>query len=592
MAALTGYLYGLDVLTKVSHDTSDDYADVFSPAFQTLGNVHDIIFEQADFHTINVYNRIWQAESSKKKEGRYLKGAANVGGGVNGEILGRYTDDFYHRIHLTPSQLRLGNLTSAQTREIEVWNAFFFDVTLEDVQSLNADGLTIVPPVGTPYVMGALEPLVYVINISTDGPPSIDATLRWIVTDSYNGTANYDARVTGNRVIAIPMVPNWATTMEETLEWKTDVIKSYNGQEQRARIRAKPRRGQTYSYTLKGEDANRLENLLWGWQNRLFAVPHWTETALNQTELYVGQTGIPVTTDSYSYTPGCLIFITNGEKYEMQEVEDVQDGLVLLKKGLDNDWGRPTVMGPANLARIDGDLNVKLKRETANVTNSTLQFVHEPVQTDPYIPELAYTDTYKTSEILLKEPNWKGGSNVQYDSEGKVMDYGLQGFSIAIRSGKPDIVQEYEWFLNGREQMKWFRGFLSRRKGRFNGFWMPTWNNDFTIIDTVAGGSTGFKATENYYGLLVDGDNGRNHVLVELKDGTQILRQISAASIEVDGTTLDVVTDETMGVTFSPDQVKRVSLVGWYRLYNDRIKIRYEDRNFASVKMSLINVLP
>jgi len=600
MAALTGNLIGRDVNTQASHDVSPYvWIGTYSPEFQFITTSERIVTPEtfsgtyvSNFLSENNLKIRRKAEVVKRREIRRQLGGANTNTGPDGAEVGRYSDDFYHRIHLTPSQLRLGNLTSAQERTIELWNAFFHPVDLDDVQSINAEGLTIIPPVGTPYIMGGLEALLYTVKISNDGPPAIAATLRWVVDDQVVGSSNNDAPVTGNRVIPIPMPPDWATPMTETLEWKTDVIKSYSGLEQRARIRTKPRRGQSYSYSLKDDAAANLENLLWGWQNRLFAVPHWTESTLSQSYLSAGQTGIPVATEGYSYTSGALMFVTDGLSYEMQEIDTVASGVVNLKKGLDRTWGRPTVLAPVNLARIDGDLNVSMKRETSNFLQSTLSFIHEPVQTDPYIPTAAATNLYQSSEILLMEPNWRNGSQVEFISEGRVMDYDLQGFSIAVRSGIPDIVQEYEWFLNGRDQMKWFREFLGRREGKFNGFWMPSWNKDFTILETVSDGATGFKAIENYYGLLVDGAVGRNHVMVELKNGTKIIREISSAAIEVDGVTLDVVTTTTMGTTFTPEEIKKVSLVSWYRLYNDLVTIKYEDRNFAHVKMSLVAVQP
>jgi hypothetical protein len=47
-----------------------------------------------------------------------------------------------------------------------------------------------------------------------------------------------------------------------------------------------------------------------------------------------------------------------------------------------------------------------------------------------------------------------------------------------------------------------------------------------------------------------------------------------------------------MGTTFEPEDVRLASIVGWYRLYNDKVTLRYFDRDFVSVKMSLVNVLP
>src|SRR3546814_21041247 len=44
-----------------------------------------------------------------------------------------YFDDFYNRIHISPSRIDLGNLISVQTRNVVVWNAW-----LDQPRSLTA----------------------------------------------------------------------------------------------------------------------------------------------------------------------------------------------------------------------------------------------------------------------------------------------------------------------------------------------------------------------------------------------------------------------------------------------------------------------
>lgn len=459
---------------------------------------------------------------------------------------------------------------------------------LDDVQTLNGDGITVTPPVGTPYTMASLEALTYDVSVSSDGPPAINATLRWTVDDQVL-TEDHDAIITGNRVIPFPMAPEWSNSVRETLEWKTSVIKSHNSEEQRARIRKRPRRGQTYNYVLTFDKASNVENLLWGWQSRLFAVPHWTDTTLNHTDLSLGQTAIITETDGYAYAAGGLFFITDGEIFEMQEILSVDPGVVHLKKGLDSFWQRPSVLGPANMARIDDDFTVDMKRETAAVMETSIKWMHEPVQTDPNIPDVAYTDTYLSAEIYLKEPNWKDGLNTQFKSHANLLDFGLQGFATSPR-GKSEIVVEYEWLLKNRQDMIEFREFLGRREGMFTGFWMPSWKHDFTLRATAASGESGFKVTENYYALLVAGDPGRNHVRVMLKSGVSFIREIDTASLNPDGT-MNLITTATNGINFTIDEVRIISLVGWTRLFSDKIDIKYLDRNVATVKTSMVNIL-
>lgn len=586
MAALTGYY----CLEKGSLNYIEDVLppiwapQAFKPEIQSIGEITNAFMDSPGFLT-SIPRMVKPAKQVKVPLVVRKLGGANRTDGPSGLAPGQYSDDFYHRIHFTPSKMSLGNLISTQYRSIEVWNAFFETKEITDLQSINAEGLNITSPTGIPYTMLELQSLVYDLSISTDGPPAIDATLRWTIAG-----VQYDIPVTGNRVITIPMSPEWSKSMKETLEWKTDVIKSYNGLEQRAQIRDKPRRFQSYNYTLSDLEAQQLDNLLWGWVNRLYAVPHWTESTLNQVDLFQGQDAILTDTDNYAWAPGCLMFITNGIDYEMQEVLEVNEGEVVLKKGLDNNWGRPNVLCPANLARIDGDLSSKTKRDSSNITTAVLQFMHEPITTDPFVPIVASPRNYLSKELYTTEPNWVGGLNTEFESDGKVLDFGLSSFAIAVRSGFPYIINDFEWLLKNRQEMTEFREFLGRRSGKFEGVWMPSWRSDFTIVEPATSGATGFVAKENYYGLLVDGASGRNHVYILLKNGTEIVSQISAASI--DGSNVNVVTNTAMGVDFAPSDVKICCILGWYRFMVDRITLEYLDRDVVKVKTTVVNVLP
>ena len=586
MAALTGY-YALETgSTKEIQDVLPTIwsPQAFEPEIQSIGEMTTAMKGSAAL-LVSIPPMSKQAENVKVPMVHRALTGGNRSDGPDGIVPGRYTDDFYHRIHFTPSRLALGNLISTQFRSIEVWNAYFVTQEITDLQSLNAEGLDITSPTSIPYTMLELQSLVYDVSISTDGPPAIDATIRWTIEG-----VDYDVPVTGNRVISIPIAPDWAKSVKETLEWKTDIIKSYNGEEQRAQIRNKPRRIQSYYYTLKDLQAQQMDNLLWGWVNRLYAIPHWSDTTLNQTDLFVGQTGILTDTDNYAWSVGGLMFLTDGVNYEMQEVLEVNPGQIVLKKGLDNNWQRPSVIGPANLARIDGDMSSKTKRKAANITTATLQFMHEPIATDPFVPDVAATNTYLSDELYTKEPNWVNDLSTDFESDGKVLDFGLSSFALSVRSGFPYIVHDFEWLLKNRTEMTEFREFLGRRAGKFKAVWMPSWRNDFTILEPVTSGSTGFVAKENYYGLLVDGENGRNHVYVQLKNGAEIVAEISAATISNDE--VNVVTTTVMGEDFDPSDVRICCILGYYRLMNDRITLEYLDRDVVKVKSTVVNVLP
>ena len=75
-----------------------------------------------------------------------------------------------------------------------------------------------------------------------------------------------------------------------------------------------------------------------------------------------------------------------------------------------------------------------------------------------------------------------------------------------------------------------------------------------------------------------------------LKSGVSFIREIDTASLNPDGT-MNLITTATNGINFTIDEVRIISLVGWTRLFSDKIDIKYLDRNVATVKTSMVNIL-
>ena len=51
-----------------------------------------------------------------------------------------FLDDYYYRIHIKPGIVALGNLLSSQSRDVEVWSAYFEPKLLSSLDSSGTDG--------------------------------------------------------------------------------------------------------------------------------------------------------------------------------------------------------------------------------------------------------------------------------------------------------------------------------------------------------------------------------------------------------------------------------------------------------------------
>ena len=153
----------------------------------------------------------------------------------SGKIATSYFDDFYNRIHIAPRVLNIGNLLSVQTRQAVVWNAYFTGQALASIGEAETLGLT-EAGITAPTTFAALEGRTYSVTVDTEGPATIAARY----------TFNFPLEaptldVTGRRVVVWGHPPDWSEPVREKLHWKTDVLTTQAGIEQRIGLRAAPR---------------------------------------------------------------------------------------------------------------------------------------------------------------------------------------------------------------------------------------------------------------------------------------------------------------------------------------------------------------
>ena len=188
-----------------------------------------------------------------------------------GDVVPAFGGDFFDRIHYSAKLIDLGNVISAQTITLNVWNAHRRAERLNTVTPINADGLSLTggPPT-TPYPFPALREVEYSISVTTDGPGTIDATYAfdWQTEDD-------EVRIVGTRIIAWTFTADWSSGILERFEWRTDVLAAFNGEEQRRALRIGPRKTVEFDAFFTGRERRYAEATLWGWGARTWALPFW-----------------------------------------------------------------------------------------------------------------------------------------------------------------------------------------------------------------------------------------------------------------------------------------------------------------------------
>lgn len=502
-----------------------------------------------------------------------------------GTVFGGFLTDWYYRIHFIPGELDIGNLLSNQSRNVVVWNAFFEDKTVSSFALSNGDGITVTEPFATPYVMNSLALYTYVVTLSTNGPPTIDATMTWVIAGD-----TYSVPVTGRRVVVWPFAPNWANPVDETLEWLTSIEASFDNTEQRFAMREDPRRVLEYRPQIVGKDTGLFESVVFGWADRLYALPLWQERAILTADAFAGATSLSFDTSNRTFMPdGLLVLLRDAFTLEALEIQSVSASGVVLKKPIETNWLKGSRVFPIMVSRLEKPLSAQYVAE--DKIDGFVRFVGSPAETETRTPINAAPVTYNGVEVYTAPTNWINPMQLSYDASYDLLDSDTGVFSLRQRAGWPTITRSHEWLNKDKTVSTDVRNFFSRRRGRLTPAWIPTGTVDFKLAEDAGQTSSVIRVIDNDYGSLVNQHPARKHIVIQLRGGTNIIRGITGYTPDVDGTAV-LALDATIGQNITIAGVRRISFIGLYRLASDSVTFSWRTDEVSIVQSNFLLTRP
>jgi len=483
-----------------------------------------------------------------------------------------YSDDWYRRVHVRPNPLALGNLLSSQVREVEVWNAHFAGKLLSAVNGSNTDGLVLAAPADPPTTFGPLESRLYSLRIANSGAPQIDAAYAF----AFPGETPV-LRIAGSRVTIWKARPNWKREVIERWQWLTDVLTAYDNSEQRVKLRAKPRREYEFQVTAFGRERQEMENALWGWQHRLFAVPIWQDRRQLLSGAAAGGTALSLDTSGTEFEAGGLAVLTLHDGLaEAQEILAVAPGSLALKLPLQNLWPSGAYVYPARLGRIGA--RQALTRLTGDVAELVVNFRFDDAGT------LGAPDTYPAYRglpVLEDAPNWAGSLEAEFVHKIAEFDYQTGPAFVEYEGAVPNRLQQFRWFLNGRAAVDRYRRMLGALSGRLTPFWFPSQTSDFTVTQPIGANATQITVRNTGYAQYARQQNGRKDIRIQLRNGAIHYRRLTDAAILSDAEE-NLQIDSALGsAAIQPDDIRQVSFLSLVRLDQDQVEIAWRTAAFA-----------
>lgn len=477
-----------------------------------------------------------------------------------------FVDDFYDRVHVAPQSLDLGNVVSTQTTVVRVWNAYRTASSLKAVAGLE-DGIELTGQGAAPLLFQPLQERTWFVSVGTAGASVLDATLRWQFDSESPGL-----RITGNRIVAWPFVPDWAEGIKEKLSWLTDILQSESGAEQRRALRLAPRRSFEATFYLEDRERQLADLALYGWSGRVWALPIWPDVQLLATAAPAGALRITCSTDHLDFTSGGLALL-RGESpfsYEAAQIAAIDATGLTLQRPLQANWPIGTRLYPLRSAQLAEQPGRSRLTDQADQMEATFLVV-EPCEWPAIMP----ATQYRGFPVFEQRPDESEDLTREIQRLLLELDNDVALPRRTDTAGRAFPVVQQRWQLEGRAQRSAFRSLLYALCGRQKALWIPTHGADLTLVATVTSTASTLDVANVGYARFAAAASGRRDLRIELFDGSIFHRRVIGAT-EVDQDVERLALDQVLGREVLPRQVARICWMVLSRADQDDFDLLHE----------------
>lgn len=407
----------------------------------------------------------------------------------------------------------------------------------------------------------------------------------------------------------------------EKYEYLTDIITSYDGTEQRLKLRQYPRHYLTYDYSAMDlYQAQYLRGIVRMRQTDMWYVPMWHTPIYLKENFVAGGSALKI-------DPKFLYCFDECEYLTIHIVDDAPDSL---GKNITRAIYRYT----ETEIEIKGKISKKLLKENtfiyplrrcilqptvgleyvySNGTEVALTFEDLNVKSKIHLPYSVRYDyekidgqynrwnlpeKYNDLEVFFIEPKWKedDDNQLKVDKNTYRMDNETGIFIYDLKNNHSYDTHSYNMIFETRPKINNLIKFFKRMYGRYKTFYMPTWANDFEITrDIVAGQNSIYTDFKRLYKFYL-GNGTKKCIVIFTKDWKSYIYPIMAYSYETftDGSLPvrygKLILQEPLKQSLKVSEILMCSYFNLVRFDDDALTIDYESNIVARVNISVKEV--
>lgn len=394
------------------------------------------------------------------------------------------------------------------------------------------------------------------------------------------------------RILDIP--PNWKAEYRVTRTYKTEVIVSRGGKEQRRAMRRTPRKTVEFTSHFTSDDARRFDAFMIYHQGFPFYVPDLVQWTRTTTDLSGG--GLTVTLEKVPdwVQLGVVAILASPPMVGVEPrmaavVVDKISGNTIDLKAQTSD-GQPYPAGSrfhfAMYCYFSSEQGSRRLTSTVAEIGFSLEVVpgSEPPPWHPPQPDFLWYG----QEVMPLRPNWAKPIDGTFTSPVEKIDYGqglMNVFNPVQFNGRT-----FKFAYVGRniEQVDQMLAFFERMKGRQGVFWSPTWQADMVLDPrTVPGKIIYVKGTE--IADYMAQDSVHRHISVQSRADRSISFHHIEGIARADDHTTGIVLTEAVDQTW----INNAGQISWLllcRLVTDVLTTSYLTDTVAQFELTVMSL--
>ncbi len=379
---------------------------------------------------------------------------------------------------------------------------------------------------------------------------------------------------------------NWADSYRISYEFKTEVITSRSGREQRRALRTTPRKTVEHETVLSHAELTRFNRLIARSQHRAMNALEITRFAVISKDVPAGATVMTLAVTPEWVVEGASVGLRFSGDLAFYEVVSVANDQITLDGAVSAAWPAGTKVHPILLGNLTRQ--IRAPRQTNTTARATLVYEVEPAS-EPVINEYFEALEFNGREVFLMKPNWSQDISVSYEHEIETVDFGYGRIAKFMPINFGTTLFEANYVARNSQEAEALRAFFVRMIGQQGEFYMPSWEEDLDLRSSAFAGANTIRVKGAETFAAYKDDTVHRAVAIFLRDGRRAFGRVVNFYQITDVFGADTVLEmaDSWPFDIEPDRVLMACWMPVRRHATDTLTIEWITDTVAQTKLSL-----